>query len=178
MDAFSGPETRFADVRPTQTQEILVTAIRKYRHSRQVIEFSRAITSHLEGFEIVGPVIAAQSEVAAIHNLIAQNVRYVNDPTDAEMTQSPELLISTIAKNGRASGDCDDMTILAGSCLASLGFSVGVVIAGFREKGRYTHVFCVVKGKGLAGVLAIDPSTQGKTDQMLQDITTQKVVWA
>ena len=71
-------------------------------------------------------------ELKAIHNYIADHTRFLDDTRDLELFQEPELTLKFTA------GDCDDLSILAGSMLESAGFKTELVAVGQED---YEHVY-------------------------------------
>jgi hypothetical protein len=63
-------------------------------------------------------------EIQALFEWMQQNVRYTKDPVRVEVLHTPRRLLSLRA------GDCDDMTILLGALLESIGHPVRLVLTG------------------------------------------------
>lgn len=57
-----------------------------------------------------------------------------------ELLISPCRLLLEIQKNGTAFGDCDDISMLAASMLASMGARVRFAAVFPQEDGSYSHV--------------------------------------
>jgi hypothetical protein len=76
-------------------------------------------------------------EIKALFEWMQQNVRYTKDPFRVEVLHSARRLLELRA------GDCDDMTILLGSMLESIGHPVRLVVTGpdpLRPK-LFSHIY-------------------------------------
>jgi transglutaminase-like putative cysteine protease len=75
---------------------------------------------------------------------VQQNVRYTKDPFRVEVLHSAPRMLELRA------GDCDDMTILLGAMLESIGHPVRLVLAGpdpLRPR-LFTHIYLEVFYRG------------------------------
>jgi hypothetical protein len=79
------------------------------------------------------------SRVPALKN----GLGYVADPKVADYYHGAGVMLELMAKGVRKF-DCDDHTILLGSLLASLGFTVGARAYGRPSSPNFEHVYCVV----------------------------------
>lgn len=73
-------------------------------------------------------------EAAAIQSWVRSNIRYTGDIAEVETLKTPDQLVIN------RFGDCDDMSLLAGTLLQTLGHPVRYVAVG-RETGVFEHVF-------------------------------------
>ena len=76
-------------------------------------------------------------EIKALFEWVQQNVRYTKDPFRVEVLHSARRMLELRA------GDCDDMTILLGALLESIGHPVRLVIVGpdpLRPK-LFSHIY-------------------------------------
>jgi hypothetical protein len=76
-------------------------------------------------------------EIKALFEWMQQNIRYTKDPFRVEVLHSARRLLELRA------GDCDDMTILLGSLLESIGHPVRLVVTGpdpLRPK-LFSHIY-------------------------------------
>jgi hypothetical protein len=83
-------------------------------------------------------------EIHALFQWVQQNIRYTKDPFRVEVLHSPRRMLELQA------GDCDDMTILLGSMLESIGHPVRLVITGpnpLRPK-LFSHIYLEVHHHG------------------------------
>ena len=69
----------------------------------------------------------------AITDWVYDNIRFFNDPYRTETVQSPQQTLL------RQYGDCDDMTVLMGALLMSLGVEVRYKIRGLHQP-EHIHV--------------------------------------
>lgn len=83
-------------------------------------------------------------EIATLFEWVRQNVRYTRDIHRVELLHTARRMLELRA------GDCDDMTILLGAMLKSIGHPVRLVLAGFnpRKKELFTHIYLEVFHKG------------------------------
>ncbi|WNG88145.1 transglutaminase-like domain-containing protein [Mycobacterium sp. ITM-2016-00317] len=83
-------------------------------------------------------------EVKALFEWVQSNVRYTRDPHRVELLHSARRMLELRA------GDCDDMTILLGAMLQSIGHPVRIVVVGPDPKrpNLFTHVYPEVQFRG------------------------------
>tara|TARA_Y100000593_G_scaffold26239_1_gene52264 strand:+ start:4837 stop:5493 length:657 start_codon:yes stop_codon:yes gene_type:complete len=102
---------------------------------KEMIEIGR-LSPHIR--QLVGRAVRQcrerdqMCELRAIHDYIAEHTRFLDDIRDIELFQEPEVTLHFNA------GDCDDLSILAGSMLESAGFKTSLVAVG---QSGYDHVF-------------------------------------
>lgn len=83
-------------------------------------------------------------EIKALFEWVQQNIRYTKDPFRVELLHTARRMLELRA------GDCDDMTILLGSMLESIGHPIRIVIVGpnpARPK-FFSHIYLEVYHKG------------------------------
>ena len=83
-------------------------------------------------------------EIKALFEWVQQSVRYTKDPFRLEVLHSARRILELRA------GDCDDMTILLGAMLESVGHPIRLVIVGptqFRPH-FFSHIYLEVYYKG------------------------------
>lgn len=80
------------------------------------------------------------AEIEALFRWVQQNIRYTKDPFQVEVLHSARRMLELRA------GDCDDMAILLGSMLKSIGHPVRLVVAGFdsMRPNQYSHIYLEV----------------------------------
>ncbi|NJO61715.1 MAG: transglutaminase domain-containing protein [Richelia sp. RM2_1_2] len=83
-------------------------------------------------------------EIKALFKWVQRNIRYTKDPFRVEMLHSAVRMLQLRA------GDCDDMTILLGAMLESIGHPVRLVLTGPDPKRPrlFTHIYLDVNYKG------------------------------
>lgn len=83
-------------------------------------------------------------EIKALFEWVQHNIRYTRDPHRVELLHSARRMLELRA------GDCDDMTILLGAMLQSIGHPVRIVVVGPNPKrpGLFTHVYPEVRFRG------------------------------
>jgi len=84
--------------------------------------------------------------VRAVRNYVGMSICYVREPD--EIIVHPVRMLADI-RAGRAVGDCDDLSLFAGTLLAARGFHVQYR-AVFRhpQAGHFQHVFMEFKRPG------------------------------
>jgi len=85
------------------------------------------ITLGVENFDFYG-------QLEKIYSWVANNIRYVRDPENAELIQDADEVIA------KGAGDCDDFAILIGALLKSIGFQIRLIISG-RDAGGWNHIY-------------------------------------
>jgi hypothetical protein len=83
------------------------------------------------------------SEIRALFEWVQKNVRYTKDPFRVEVLHSARRMLELRA------GDCDDITILLGSMLESIGHPIRLVIVGpdISRPKLFSHIYLEVKYK-------------------------------
>lgn len=84
----------------------------------------------------------------AIFTFLQSHTRYAHDPRGVELIQTPPYVLRHFELGLVPSLDCDDYTVLSLSLLRSLGYSTLIRVAGYREDGKFSHVYGVVKLNG------------------------------
>jgi hypothetical protein len=83
-------------------------------------------------------------EIQALFQWVQRNVRYTKDPFRLEVLHAARRMLELRA------GDCDDMTVLLGALLESIGHPVRLVLAGpdpLRPR-LFTHIYLEVFHRG------------------------------
>lgn len=91
-------------------------------------------------------------EAEAIFNWVKSNIRYVRDPNGVEMIQAPWVTLK------KGAGDCDDLSTLINSLLASIGMQTGyeTIRSDPANPDEFSHVYSIVKTP--VGWRAADPT--------------------
>ena len=78
-----------------------------------------------------------RGEIDALFRWVQRNVRYTRDPFRVEVLHSPRRMLELKA------GDCDDMTILLGAMVKSVGHPVRIVLTGpnGRRPDLFSHIY-------------------------------------
>lgn len=74
-----------------------------------------------------------QKSARAITDWVYNNIRFFNDPHHVETVQTPQQTLL------REYGDCDDMAVLMGALLMSMGIEVQYRIVGIRQP-EHIHI--------------------------------------
>lgn len=79
------------------------------------------------------PERAWYAEIQRLHNFVQTQIRYVYDPTEVELVQTPDETLAQMQ------GDCDDQSTLLASLLDSIGHPARFVAVGFGRQS-FSHV--------------------------------------
>lgn len=77
---------------------------------------------------------------SAVWNWVRENIHYRNDEQGKEQLRRPQRTISD------RTGDCDDYSILIASILLNLGYDCKLVVAAYRERNQWQHVYPTAYG--------------------------------
>lgn len=77
-------------------------------------------------------------QVRAVQIWVQQNIRYIQDPPDVELVQTPQKTVQWRA------GDCDDQSVLVAAMLQSIGHPSQFMAVGFGG-GPLAHVLTRTK---------------------------------
>lgn len=105
--------------------------------------FAETLVKHLAPHDYL-------SEYAAVLNWVRTNIRYVRDPSVVEQLKTPQAIVET------AAADCDEMSILIGTLVASLGGQVRYVAGGFKQ-GSLSHVWAEALDPNAQAWVVLDP---------------------
>jgi hypothetical protein len=86
--------------------------------------------------------------VDRLTRFVRKAVIYVKDPLNSEFTQTPDVLLLAIHKNGSAQGDCDDHVLLFASLAESLGIPVQVAGVKTQDSDIVNHVIAIAWPNG------------------------------
>jgi hypothetical protein len=83
-------------------------------------------------------------EIDALFRWVQRNVRYTKDPFRIEALHAPRRMLELRA------GDCDDMTILLGALVKSIGHPVRLVLTGpnARRPDLFSHIYLEAQHRG------------------------------
>jgi len=88
-------------------------------------------------------------QIRALQVWVQNRIRYVQDPVDVELVQTPEVTLKL------GTGDCDDQATLLAAMLESTGHLAKFVAIGVKG-GPFSHVLVETKtGRGWAAVETI-----------------------
>lgn len=131
------------------TLDAMVGLTRQYRTDLTVRRLAEQIV-------VAVPSKSWYGEAEAIQNWVRNNIRYTMDVADVETLKTPVALLHD------RFGDCDDMSLLAGALLSSIGHPVRYVATGSNGLGDYDHVYLQTKiGNKWIGVETTEPVALG-----------------
>jgi hypothetical protein len=77
-------------------------------------------------------------QVEALHEFVRDNIRYMPDPADIELLQTPQKTLEF------GQGDCDDQSMLLAAMLKCADHPARFIAVGF-DGGPFSHVLCDTK---------------------------------
>lgn len=113
------------------TLKIMSGLVKQGKKSMTVRDKVVQLTSGLSQKDWVG-------EVCALHQFVRDNIRYLMDPVDVELVQTPDKTLDL------GVGDCDDKSTLLCAMLESVGHPTRFVAIGF-EPNVFAHVYLETK---------------------------------
>ncbi len=115
------------------------------------------------------------SEILAIRNFAADHIRYTNDAISVEEVSDPERISDQIVQYGKATADCDDISLWIATFGRLLGREAQFVIVGFGRPGHYSHVFARIKEPKSSKWIVTDPVAGTNEAAMLRKVTTYQI---
>ena len=91
--------------------------------------------------QLVAGLRCDYDKVLNIWEFITDNTDYQSDPQGYEFIKTPLIPISEMKEGIRPQLDCDDLTLLSLSMLASVGVPVRLRAASYRPDKKLTHVY-------------------------------------
>jgi transglutaminase-like putative cysteine protease len=74
-------------------------------------------------------------EIVSVFNAVRRNVRYTGDIWSVDTFQHPVRTLEL------GIGDCDDMSIILGSCLMSIGYPIRFRVIQTKNSSDWSHIF-------------------------------------
>jgi len=116
-----------------------------------------------------------QGEILAVRNWAASHIFFLGDPSHVELVRTPQRIVEEYTANGVARADCDDIACTIGTMCLQLGRLAEFIVAGFGERGHYSHVFVRVQEPKSKKWIVCDPVAGTEEREMLGRITTYEV---
>lgn len=118
---------------------------------------------------------APNAVAARIRAWLARYVRFVPDPVRDELIHDPVVMLETLARDGVAAGDCDDVATLGATLAESVGLPARFRVLGFDAPGApFSHVYAEV----LAGSRWMELDTTRQIPIIERDRRTSRTgVW-
>jgi hypothetical protein len=161
LSGFSGaPDTLYAMVAAAQSP--------RGEQSAVVRSVAERIVGKMQPKDYLG-------EILAVRNFVAEHCRFTNDPLHVERVKDPQRIVEEIATQGWAACDCDESALLIATLCLQLGRVAEFVVAGFGERGHYSHVFTRVLEPKSNQWVVCDPVAGTQEREMLGRITTYVV---
>lgn len=91
-------------------------------------------------------------DIKSFFSRLKDLVRYLPDPTGAELIKAPWVMVDDILNGGKATGDCDDFATLAYALLHSVGIDAELYVGWYNGASPLavddpSHIFCGVPQK-------------------------------
>lgn len=97
-----------------------------------------SIVDGIDGRDVLG-------QLAAIDAWLREHTRFLRDPVDDELLQTPRLMLAVIARAGVAPGDCDDVAMLGAALAKAIGIRARFVAESYLGPAApLQHVYTVV----------------------------------
>lgn len=119
------------DLGIAQTIKAINDLVNKYSVDWEIISLARNITHEVEARDKLG-------DADALFYWVKQNIKYVNDPIEAELLQNPKVTLQEKA------GDCDDLVILLGSFNKAIGNDIAFVTISLPGEKDFCHIYIIV----------------------------------
>ena len=116
---------------PEQYGQIIKNMINEYKNNPEVIATAQEITANCTN---------DNCRIEQIYDWVKDNVTFQDDPMLIERLIAPDLAIRTIKQYGQIYEDCDSITALMGSLLASLDIPVKVAMSQ-TQGNDLSHVY-------------------------------------
>jgi transglutaminase-like putative cysteine protease len=93
-----------------------------------------------KALDLVGNLPARKwfAEIDALHKFVRDQIRYVRDPDEHELVQTPQATLEI------GQGDCDDKSTLLAALLKSIGHPARFIAVGF-DGDQLSHVLVQTK---------------------------------
>ncbi len=120
--------------------KIIKRMIEDYRERQFVRDKALQLTKHIGQNPRTGHPDMRNFEAiaSAIYDYVIDNAIYTRDPNGVERLQMPDATMLL------GSGDCDDMVILSGALLQSVGVPTRIKLLG-EQKDTFTHILLEYK---------------------------------
>ena len=113
----------------------MVRLANQYKSEPIVRDATQHVTSDVD-------ISDRRAVATSVWRWIRENIRYVRDPTNTELLQSPDRILSPPRY-----ADCDGMSMLAAAMLSSVHISTGFRAIAQAEAGAYDHVYAIYEPK-------------------------------
>lgn len=110
------------------------------------------------------PDRVTDEELKALHKYATETVRYTKDIFDVEMVKTLENIYKDIQNKGNFLGDCDDVSVLLGGLLKSVGYKVrmAVISTAKNPDDNFDHIFVQAYHPQKNAWVSVDGVLRGK----------------
>lgn len=126
-----------------KTVDLIQQSIKKYRGAAFVRKLALKLTRDVPISSKTGLPNRKDNDAIAdeIYDYIIRHDDYTHDPVGIERLQMPDATILT------AAGDCDDMAILSGALLESIGVPIRIRLIGAKPD-KFDHIYIQYQSQG------------------------------
>lgn len=118
--------------------DIIAKLVWEGSKSPRIRQLANQILNSYGVFGSMGDTSSEWQELRAIFDWVKNNIAYRGDVSCIDSYHTAERIVEL------RGGDCDDMTILLDSLLASVGWKVGARIVSSRQDRPYHHIYSIV----------------------------------
>ena len=116
---------------PEQYGQIIKNMINQYKDNPEILQMAQDITANCMNDDC---------RIEKIYDWVQNGVNFQDDPLLIERLIAPDLAIRTIKQYGQIYEDCDSITALLGSLVASLGIPIKVAMSQ-TQGNNLSHVY-------------------------------------
>lgn len=139
LDIQAGREPATLEILPEDSPGATRRTLGKMVALTKEYKFDPAIRALAEAIVSAVPAKNVWAEVTAVRDWVANNIRYTGDIGDVEHIKTPVALLMD------RYGDCDDMALLTGTLLKSIGYAVKYIATGATFPDEFDHVFTATR---------------------------------
>ena len=98
------------------------------------------------------------NQIELIYDFVKTNIKYQPDPRSTELFVAPWVMVEFYNK-GIAAGDCDDLSLITGSLLLSIGYNARLVLLDTNGEG-FSHCIAQVYSDKVSSWINLDTSSR------------------
>lgn len=101
-----------------------------------------------------------QDDIEAVYDWVKGNMRYVPDPSYAELFISPVRMAKNYFEGKPMSGDCDDHALFDAALLGSIGYNARIIIGDTNYDSEIDHAWAEVYSDKLNQWISVDTTNK------------------
>lgn len=110
------------------TLKLMSGLVKKFKRDPMIRDTAASLVAGLPPKDWTG-------EARRLYEYVRDQIRYLRDVSGVETLQTPPVTMELEA------GDCDDKSTLLAALLESIGHPTRFVATGYRDPGRFSHVY-------------------------------------